>query len=183
MKNENLLDQFILIDQDVVKQLVDNALLNDKDIVLEIGAGEGIVTREIAKKARRVIAVEIDKRYAPGLRKLPKNVRVVFGNGLKVIKRIKFNKIVSSLPSSLVEPLMQKAKNLDFDSMSLLVPLKFVNKLTNNSSFSLYFKTEMILKVSKKAFDPQPKTNWALVRIYPVKPKNPPMKTFSCSEG
>lgn len=165
MKNENLLDQFLLTDQKVINQLVDTALLNQKDRVLEVGPGTGVVTREIAKKAGKVFAVEVDRKFASLLKKMPDNVEIIFGNALEVLGQIKFNKVISSLPSSLVEPLMQRFKKIDFVLLVLLVPLKFVKKLVEDNNFSDYFETELMVKVKKGSFSPQPKTNWALVKI------------------
>lgn len=166
MKNANLLDQFFLVDQTVVEDLVKTAELTKSDRVLEIGAGKGIVTREIAKKAGQVLAVELDESFKSDLAKLPKNVKIIFGNALDVLEtKPKFNKIISSLPSSIVEPLFNRLTHIKFDLASLLVPLKFVNNLQASPFYAAYFQTELIRKVDKTSFDPRPKTNWALVKI------------------
>lgn len=174
MKNKNLLDQFLLVDDEMVKRLVETAWLNQTDRVLEIGAGTGVVTKEIAKKAGKVFAVEVDKKFAYLLKEMPANVEIIFGNALEVLEKIKFNKVISSLPSSLVEPLMQRFKKVGFDLLALLVPLKFVKKLVEDNNFSDYFETKLIAKVRKGSFAPQPKTNWALVKITK---KDDPLKT------
>lgn len=174
MKNKNLLDQFLLVDDEKIKGLVEAASLNKNDRVLEIGAGTGVVTREIAKKAGKVFAVEVDKKFASFLKGMPDNVEIIFGNALAVLGQVKFNKVISSLPSSLVEPIMQRFKKVDFDLLTLLVPLKFVKKLVEDNNFSDYFETELIAKVKKESFAPQPKTNWALVKMTR---KDDPIKT------
>lgn len=172
MKNQNLLDQFFLIDEDVVGKLVNTALVKKRDRVLEIGAGTGTVTREIAKKVSKVLAIEIDESFRGELKKLPKNVEVIFGNALELLEgKLKFNKIIASLPSSAVEPLMWKLIEINFETASFLVPLKFVEKLINNPIFTVYLHTELIGKVEKKSFCPQPKTSWAIVKI--TKEKDP----------
>lgn len=166
MKNENLLDQFFLKDEKIVRLLVDSAAINKKDVVLEIGAGDGRITKEIAKMAGKVVAVEIDKGFQDELRKLPKNVEVIFGDALKVLdNNLRFDKIVSSLPSCLVEPLMFRLCRKDFSITSLLIPLKFVDFLQNNWVLNTYLKSTLVTKVDKESFDPRPKTNWALVKI------------------
>lgn len=174
MKNKNLLDQFLLVDDEMIKRLVEAASLNKTDRVLEIGAGTGVVTKEIAKKAGKVLAVEVDKKFAGLLKKMPDNVEIIFGNALDILDQVKFNKVISSLPSSLVEPLMQRFKKIDFSLLALLVPLKFVKKLVEDNNFSDYFETELTAKVKKESFAPQPKTNWALVKITK---KDDPLKT------
>jgi 16S rRNA (adenine1518-N6/adenine1519-N6)-dimethyltransferase len=166
MKNLNKYDQFFLEDYRVVEKLVETANLKKEDIVLEIGPGTGVVTRELAKRAERVVAVEIDPGLAQALAKLSKNVEVIFGNALFLMDKIKFNKIVSSLPSSIIEPLFKILVHKKFDMMTALIPLKFINKL-QGEVLSIYFETELLEKVEPESFNPKPKTNWALVRVVP----------------
>ena len=52
----------------VVDEIIRAAELTAEDIVLEIGPGTGVLTRALAKKAGRVIAVEKDERLAAELR-------------------------------------------------------------------------------------------------------------------
>ncbi len=73
-----LKDQFFLIDPKVIQKIVEFADLTEKDTVLEIGAGTGNLTREIAKKAGRVITFEIDTRFKTYLEDVPKNVELLF---------------------------------------------------------------------------------------------------------
>jgi len=171
-KNQNLLDQFFLQDEEAIRDLVESASLKKNDIVLEIGAGKGTITRKLAKKAGRVIAVEIDEMFRNDLKTLPTNVEVIFGNALKVLeKNLKFNKIVASLPSSIVEPLTMRMINYKFREASVLVPLKFAFKLVKDQFFTAFFAVKIVKKISRTAFSPMPRTNWALVTI--VRKPNP----------
>lgn len=168
------LDQFFLIDQAVVCDLVKNALIGKNDIVLEIGAGSGIITKELSKKSKKIVAVEIDKRFSPDLKNLSSNVQVVFGNALKIISKVKFDVLVGNLPSSLVEPLMNKLTKVRFRRASLLVPLKFVSKLRKDKRYLIYFDIDLLEKIKPSSFFPSPKTNWAMLRLTK---KTDPLKT------
>lgn len=164
-------DQFFLIDKEVSKKLVGAADIKKGEIILEIGAGKGFITKEIAKKAGKVIAVEIDRRFKSDLAKLPGNVKVIFGDVFEVLeKRITFGKIVSNLPSSLAEPLARRFISENFEIMSLLLPLKFFQKL-EEPFFSVYYDSVLIEKVSPESFSPAPGTTWAIVKI--TKKKEP----------
>jgi len=179
MKNQNLLDQFFLKDEEIIGLLVETLAIKKKDIIFEIGAGSGIITREITKKAGKVIAVEIDKTFAKDLKQIPGNIKLIFADALKVLKdrkkySLKFNKIIGSLPSSIVEPLIPVLIGADFKMAVFLIPLKFAYKLINQPVFTAYFDTVIVKKVSRKSFCPIPKTNWALIRI--IK-KPDPLKT------
>ena len=58
------LGQHFLIDQEVLEKIVTAAELSPVDIVLEVGPGLGILTREMAERAGWVIAVELDNKLA-----------------------------------------------------------------------------------------------------------------------
>lgn len=167
MKNENLLDQFFLIDQNIVELIVDTAEIENNDLVLEIGAGNGIVTKELLKKAGKTIVVEIDRQFEGSLKKIDGKLQIIFTDALKVLeeRRIKFTKIVGSLPSSIVEPLIHLLTKTDFVTAVFLLPLKFTAKLINNSSFLTYFDFSIVRKVTRRSFSPVPRTNWAVVKI------------------
>ena len=55
------LGQHFLIDPKVLERIIEAAELSKNDTVVEIGSGLGVVTAELAKRARKVIAIEIDK--------------------------------------------------------------------------------------------------------------------------
>lgn len=171
------LGQFFLEDRKVLQRIVDCTLLKKSEIVLEIGAGDGRMTKLLAEKAKKVVAVEIDKRFLARLKKLPKNVKVVIGDALELLSRRplkKFDKIVANLPSVLVEPLFQKLTRINFKSAVVLVPEKFAYKSKTHPVFSAYYEVRLIDKVPKTAFDPEPRTNWEIVL---VTQKPNPLKT------
>ena len=56
------LGQNFLVDQNLLRVIVEEASVGERDIILEVGSGTGLLTRYLAEKARRVLAVEIDPR-------------------------------------------------------------------------------------------------------------------------
>ena len=68
-----------------VRKLVDAAAIGPEDAVLEIGPGRGAITRPLAEKAKRLLAIEVDRDLAADLTaaELP-NVTVVSNDILKV---------------------------------------------------------------------------------------------------
>ena len=50
-----LADQFFLLNQDVTRQMIDWAEISKDDVVLEIGAGNGVLTRPLADRAKHVV--------------------------------------------------------------------------------------------------------------------------------
>lgn len=162
------LGQFFLEDQEFFLKIIDLTAIQSNEVVLEIGAGDGRLTKLLAKKAQKVIAIEIDKRFLPNLKRLPKNVEIVIGDALKFfsLKKIrKFDKIVANLPSNLVEPLFHRLTSINFKLAIFLVPEKFAYKLIGNPIFTAYFEIKLIAKVPKKSFFPVPRTNWEMISL------------------
>ena len=56
--------QHFLVDLNLLRLLVDSAEIGAEDVVLEVGCGTGSITQALAERARRVVAVEVDKTLA-----------------------------------------------------------------------------------------------------------------------
>ena len=76
------------------------AELGPDDVVLEIGPGQGVLTRYLAERVRRVHAVEIDRALEPALGDLADNVDVVFGDALQLDLPQDATKLVANLPTT-----------------------------------------------------------------------------------
>ena len=88
---------------DVIGRLAD---LGPDDVVLEIGPGQGVLTRYLAQRVARVHAIEIDPALEPKLRDLPANVDVVFGDALALELPQDATKLVANLPYNVATPLV-----------------------------------------------------------------------------
>jgi 16S rRNA (adenine1518-N6/adenine1519-N6)-dimethyltransferase len=159
-------DQFFLVNDRIIEKTIDLAEVNEDDVVLEIGAGVGNLTRQLAKKAGKVIAVEIDESFRPFLDDLADNVEVHYqdahkyvSQGGKVRKKKQFNKIVSNIPYNLAEWLLHNLAFVIYDKAVLMVPKKFVHKIERNPIFASFYKIGTTIEVDKKNFYPQPRTN------------------------
>jgi 16S rRNA (adenine1518-N6/adenine1519-N6)-dimethyltransferase len=173
-----LKDQFFLTDKNIIKKMVESAELKKNDVVLEIGAGVGNLTEEIAKKAGKVIAFEIDERFKPFLTKLPKNVEVHYENAWKYVQmhgkfrhKKLYNKVVSNPPYSFIEPFLHNLTFLDYDKVILLVPTRFMQKTEKWGIFGAFFEPKVLMEVPKESFYPMPKTNSYIIDL--IKLPNP----------
>ena len=179
------LGQNFLIDKRVAEREIGLADLNSKDVVLEIGPGKGILTSILSKKAKKVIAIEIDKELYYFLQqKLPKNVILINKDVLKTNlgKLPKFNKIVSNLPFEISSPVTFKLLNYPFDKAILVYQKDFADRMVakpNSKNYSrlsvnIYYKTycRTIEIIPRTCFFPQPKVDACVVEL--IKRKNPP---------
>jgi 16S rRNA (adenine1518-N6/adenine1519-N6)-dimethyltransferase len=70
LRPDKRLGQNFLVDEVALQQVVQAAAIRTEDIVLEIGAGLGGLTRWLAIQAKRVVAVELDDKLIPPLREV-----------------------------------------------------------------------------------------------------------------
>src|SRR5512138_3239792 len=67
MKAIKMLGQNFLVDGNVISRIIDLVAPAPGDQILEVGPGQGALTRELAASGARVLAVELDRRLAPML--------------------------------------------------------------------------------------------------------------------
>ena len=185
-KNDiDYLDQHFLVDEDIINKYIDFPKFNKNDVVLEIGPGKGTLTKKIAPKVRKMYAIELDKRLKNYLKAIP-NLEVIWGSVLDV-KIPKANKIITSLPYSIIEPFIYKMIKTDFDEMYMLMGDKFVLNVVDKEITKLsvitnsFFKTEKLLEVPPIAFDIPPRTDSYIVKMEKV--AEPESKKYQIYRG
>ena len=172
------LGQNFLIDSSIAQIEVKYADINKEDVVLEVGPGKGILTNILAKNAKNVIAVEIDKNFFESLKKtLPSNVILIHSDVLKLnFKKLpKFNKVVSNLPYQISSPFTFKLLNYHFNLAILTYQKEFAERITakpgskkySRLSVNVYYKSNcyILRTVSKSVFYPIPKVDSAIVKL------------------
>jgi 16S rRNA (adenine1518-N6/adenine1519-N6)-dimethyltransferase len=154
------------------------------ELWLEIGAGHGEMTRELARRVPRLIAIEVDAKLLPGLERLASelgNVRIVAGDVLaldlvRVTGGHPFH-AYGSLPYYITSPILMRlfehAERLR--SVSVVVQLEVAARMTArpgrreygylSAVTQFYTQPEIAFKLPPGAFQPRPKVASALVRM------------------
>ena len=193
--------QNFLIKEEIYDDIVAAADLQPDDVVLEVGPGLGFLTAKLAKKAGRVIAVELDDKLAEVLRtglmaQGTLNVEVVNEDVLKIIDKFSlppFNggfKIVANLPYNITSIFLRKflSETENKPKLTVLMLQKEVAEriIAKPGKLSLlgvsvqcYAKPEIIQIVPKENFWPEPKVGSAIVKITPL---NSPLSGRTDSE-
>lgn len=179
-RSKKSLGQNFLIDQKVVSDLIKAAGITEKDIVLEVGAGTGAVTRQLAQKAQKVIAVEIDRDLIPSLKenlKTLKNVEIINADILTLNPNhyTPATKVVGSIPYQITSPLIHKLLKLEKrpESVTFVVQKEVAEKITAKPPKATYLsnfvanfgEAEIIRTIKPGAFQPAPKVNSAILHI------------------
>ncbi|MCD6402276.1 ribosomal RNA small subunit methyltransferase A [bacterium] len=184
------LGQNFLIDKGVIKKFIKACDFKEKDTILEIGPGIGTLTKEIAKKVKKVIAVEKDPKMIEILKEALKdfkNVKIIQGDILKIFNFLphqKFGggfdyKVIGNLPFYLSAPVIRKfleAKNPPKEMIFIIqkeVAQRICAKPPKMSilavSVQVYAKPKIISYVSKKSFWSKPKVDGAIIKISNLK--------------
>lgn len=189
------LGQNFLIDKSALKRMVEAADLQLGDSVLEIGPGLGALTQELAKRAKKIIAIEKDPKMVGILKETLKdfkNVEIIQGDILKFpIPSSKFQvssyKIVANLPYYITSPVIRKfleSKNHSKE-MVLIIQKEVAQRICATPpkmnllavSVQFYAKAKIISFVSKKSFWPQPKVDSAIIKISRIRTNLPRINT------
>lgn len=187
MKPKKSLGQNFLKDKSVLEKIIFAANLSSDDIVLEVGPGQGILTEELAKYAKKVIAIEIDKNLADILdSRLRGNdkVEIINDDILKInlpeiIKKNNFQKykVIANIPYYITSPIIQLFLETKYPSaeMILMVQREVAERIVAKPgdmsilavSVQYYADAELLFSVDKKAFWPIPEVDSAIIKIIP----------------
>jgi 16S rRNA (adenine1518-N6/adenine1519-N6)-dimethyltransferase len=173
-----------LIDPGVIENLIHAAGVDGGDTVLEVGPGCGNITVPLAERARKIIAVEKDHKFLPCLEERLRgynNVDIIIANILDINLPV-FTKLVSNIPYSISEALIQKLYYCTFTAASIMVSKGFADILTASveepgySKLSLlsqkFYNIELIAHIPPKAYYPEPNTSTSIILISPKPPED-----------
>jgi len=180
------LGQHFLIDRNILDKVIRTAQIEREDVVLEIGPGLGEMTIGLAKKAKKVIAVEIDSKLAEILKKKTgdfPNVEVVKED----ILRVDFNelfvqerspiKVVANLPYQISTPLLFQfieSRHL-FSTLTLMLQKEVAERMVAAPGRKEYGPLSIFVQmvsnlsirffVKPTAFFPPPKVESAVIHM------------------
>ena len=188
------LGQHFLVDREVLEKVASAAGLTPEDIVIEVGPGLGILTKELAKQAGWVIAIELDDRLAAILKQelaAVKNVTVIKEDILKIdpaalIKKQKASfsaledkhvnyKVVANLPYYITSAVLRHFLEASHKPRLMVVMIQkevaeaIVAEPGNMSLLSVsvqfYGKPEIVSYVPAESFYPAPEVDSAILRV------------------
>jgi 16S rRNA (adenine1518-N6/adenine1519-N6)-dimethyltransferase len=167
--------QHFLVDRNILEVIGRLAELGPDDVVLEIGPGQGVLTRYLAERVGLVHAIEIDRALQPGLGDLPSNVDLVFGDALRVELPQDATKLVANLPYNVATPLI--VESLDglpkIGLWCVMVQREVADRLFAEPGTKAYGAVSVLVQlaaertgfhaVSRTVFRPPPNVDSALV--------------------
>lgn len=175
--------QSFLIDKNVLAKIIAVADLKEDDIVLEVGAGLGVLTKELALRAKKVIAIEQDKKLFNILKKELtefENIELINQDVFKInFTKLKDFKIVSNLPYNITSLFLRNflSHGPQPNEMVLLLQKEVAKRIIAKPpqmsllavSVQYYSQPKIIFLVSKNSFWPIPAVDSAILKITEIK--------------
>lgn len=179
--------QNFLTDTNLVKKIVNGAEIKENALVIEIGPGAGILTKELATQSKQVLAYEIDTRLEEILDKNLKahcNIDIIYDDFLNRNVKADLDKytydhlyVVSNLPYYITTPIITKLIEEDIDVERIVVMVqkevgdrftaKYGTKDYNSLTVFLnyYFDAKKLFIVSRNNFIPKPNVDSVIVSL------------------
>jgi 16S rRNA (adenine1518-N6/adenine1519-N6)-dimethyltransferase len=177
------LGQHFLRDPQVARAIVDVVAPGERDLVVEIGPGEGALTAELERRAGRVIALEIDPVLVAQLRKRLASVEVIEADArrwnYRALPKSPGGRVVviGNLPYSVAKPILQSLveARTAIDEMALMLQREVADRVAAPpggriyGSLSvltqLYCDVRVALRVPAGAFRPPPQVESAVLHL------------------
>lgn len=188
------LGQNFLINPTVCPNIAEQGGCGKNVCALEIGTGVGVLTRELAKRCDKVVAVEIDERLKPILRETLAgfdNTEVIFADVMEIdlarLIREKFGGketvVCANLPYYITSPVIMKVLEgrLPIKSMTVMVQKEAADRICAKTgarecgaityAVSYYSEPRVLFRVNRGSFMPSPNVDSAVIRL-DIKPKS-----------
>lgn len=183
------LGQNFLIDTNILRNIVDHAELTESSGAIEVGPGIGALTEQLAKRAKKVVAYEIDQRLLPILSETLEpypNAKVIHSDVLKANVKEMIEEefagiddimLVANLPYYVTTPIIMKIleENLLLRGIVVMLQKEVADRISAKPStkeygslsiaIQYYTVPEVVMIVPKTVFVPQPNVDSAVIRL------------------
>lgn len=191
------LGQNFLINPSVCPRMAEECGVDENSGVIEIGAGIGVLTRELSKKAKKVVSFEVDDKLIPVLSQTLadcENVQVIHSDVLKydlesllngTFKGMKVY-VCANLPYYITSPIIMHLleSRLPFESITVMVQKEAAERLCAQvgsreagavtAAVNYYAQAQRLFNVSKGSFMPAPKVDSTVMKL--TVRENPPVE-------
>ncbi len=181
------LGQNFLTDKNIIDKIIDASDITEEDLVIEIGPGIGVLTAEAAQRAKKVVAVEIDRNLIPILQETLaefSNVEIINQDVLKTdLNQIiesagcRRARIIGNLPYYITTPIIMGILegHVRADSITIMMQKEVAERIKSRPgtkaygalsvAVQYYCTVDSVAVVPKEVFVPVPKVDSAVLRL------------------
>ena len=170
------LGQHYLVDKEVLRKIVEAAAIQPHERVLEIGTGQGMLTKELVTAGKSFVGYEIDRRnYEETVESVGEDVEVHLGDAFQHMPE--FDVLVASLPYSRSASFIDWLCQVEYNRAVVLLQEEFVQKIQAKPGMREYRAVSVLAQISSEikaigrvgraSFSPPPRVNSSLIAITP----------------
>lgn len=184
-KHKHSLGQNFLKDKKVLLDIIDSVDVHEDDLIIEVGPGQGALTKYLKLFKANLRCFEVDERVKPYLVQFEDDKsKIIYNDFMKVnvhdeVKDIKYNKlyVIANLPYYITTPIIEKMINnpLEVEAMVLMVQNEVADRLSAKVCtkeyaaitvfLNYYYNVEKLFFVPRTAFDPVPNVDSAVIKL------------------
>jgi 23S rRNA (adenine-N6)-dimethyltransferase len=166
--------QHFLRSSKLAAELVRAARVQPGDLVLDLGAGTGVLTAALARRTSRVVAVELDQRLAAGLRDRFPEIEVRAADALRVTLPGTPFKVVANLPFDGATAILRRLLDprVPLESADVIVQWGLAAKRASvwpttqlGAYWGAWFELKVARRLPSSVFAPPPAVDAAVLRI------------------
>ena len=179
--------QNFLSDHGIIQNIVDETNIEDNSLVIEIGPGSGVLTKELSKHSKYVLAYEIDERLEEILDNNLKdcaNVNIIYDDFMnrniqEDITSYEFNNIyvVANIPYYITTPILTKLieSNIPFKKITIMIQKEVADRFTAKPKsrdygsitvfLNYYFDIYKLFDVKRDCFIPKPNVDSTVISL------------------
>lgn len=187
------LGQHFLNNPKIAEQIVQSANIQEDEIILEIGPGEGFLTEKIYPKAKKIIAIELDNKLRDALQdkfQNKENIHIIFDDILKVnlpklLKEggVENYKVIANIPYYITSKIIRLFLETQMQptELILMIQKEVAERIVApkgkmsilSASVQYYAQAEILFDVTKENFNPPPQVDSSIIKIFNIKKTNP----------
>ena len=171
--------QNFLIDSNIIEKIVSSINISSNDQILEIGPGKGAITTPLAKKVKKITAIEIDSKLCKILeeKNIP-NLGIINNDFLKIdLDILNSNIVVGNLPYYITTPILFKIfkSKLKWENIYFLMQKEVAERIIGSPSTKAYGRLtimsqifsnpKILFNISPNVFRPIPKVESSFVQF------------------
>lgn len=184
-KHKHSLGQNFLKDKKVLINIVDSVDVKEDDLIIEVGPGQGALTKYLKLFKANLRCFEVDTRVKKYLDVFEDDkTKVIYNDFMKVdlndeIKGIKYNDlyVIANLPYYITTPIIEKmiSSPMDVKAMVLMVQNEVADRLSAKTGskdygaitvyLNYYYDVEKLFFVHRSSFDPVPNVDSAVIKL------------------
>lgn len=187
------LGQNFLTDKNIIDKIIEKSMIGERDLVIEIGPGIGVLTAAAAEEAGKVVAIEIDRNLIPILKETLSeynNIEIINSDVLKTDfyeileqnkeiggQKIDGVKILGNLPYYITTPIIMKIleDRVPADSITIMMQKEVADRIKAvpgtkaygalSVAVQYYCTVAHVVNAPKEIFVPQPKVDSTVIRL------------------